>query len=62
VDPRDWELLDKQLGSDPSRRNDGVTVLTAVAVFFSGMMRYVVRAGEPAHASRIEPCDGCDGM
>ena len=38
MDRRDWELLDKQLGSDPSRRNDRVTVLTAVAVFFSGMI------------------------
>ena len=36
---RDWELLDKQLqGSDPSRRNDGVPIPTAVAVFFSGMI------------------------
>jgi hypothetical protein len=39
MDRRDWELLDKQLqGSDPSRRNDGVPVLTVVAVFFSGMI------------------------
>jgi hypothetical protein len=35
MDRRDWELLDKQLqGPDPSRRNDGVPVLTVVAVFF----------------------------
>ena len=39
MDRRDWELLDKQLqGSDPSRRNDGVPILTVVAVFFSGMI------------------------
>ena len=39
MDRRDWELLDKQLqGSDPSRRNDGVPVLTVAAVFFSGMI------------------------
>jgi hypothetical protein len=39
MDQRDWELLDKQLqGSDPSRRNDGVPVLTVVSVFFAGMI------------------------
>ena len=39
MDRRDWELLDKQLqGSDPSRRNDGVPVLTVVSVFFAGMI------------------------
>ena len=39
MDRRDWELLDKQLqGSDPSRRDDGVPILTVVAVFFSGMI------------------------
>ena len=38
MDQRDWELLDRQLcGSDPCRRNDGVTVFTVVAVFFAGM-------------------------
>ena len=39
MDRRDWELLDKQLqGSDLSRQNDGVPVLTVAAVFFSGMI------------------------
>jgi hypothetical protein len=38
MDQRDWKLLDKQLrGPNPSRPNDGVTVLMAVAVFFAGM-------------------------
>ena len=37
MDQRDWELLDKQLrGSDPSPRNDGVAVLSVVAVFLAG--------------------------
>ncbi len=39
MDRRDWELLGKQLrGSAPSRRNDGATALTVVAVFFAGMI------------------------
>jgi hypothetical protein len=38
MDQRDWELLDKQLrGPNPSRLNDGGTVLTVVAFFFAGM-------------------------
>jgi hypothetical protein len=38
MDQRDWKLLDKQLRApNPSRPNDGVTVLMAVAVFFAGM-------------------------
>ena len=65
MDRRDWELLDKQLqGSVPSRRNDGVPVLMVAAVFFSGMIigSILFRAGGPANANRVEPCDGCDGM
>ena len=39
MDRRDYELLDRHLqGSNPSRRNDGVPVLTAAAVFVSGMI------------------------
>jgi hypothetical protein len=38
MEQRDWELLDKQgLGLRPPR-NDGVIVLTVVAVFFAGMI------------------------
>jgi len=33
MEQRDWGLLDKQV-----RRNDGVIVLTVVAVFFAGMI------------------------
>ena len=34
----DWELLDKQMrGLSPLPRNDGIIVLTVVAMFFAGM-------------------------
>jgi hypothetical protein len=39
MDQRDWELLDKQLrGANLPRRNDRLTVLTFVAVFFAGIV------------------------
>jgi hypothetical protein len=34
---RDWELLDKQVWGLRPPRNNRVTVLTVVAVFFAGM-------------------------
>jgi hypothetical protein len=38
MNPRDWELLDKQLrGANPSRRNNGGMFLTVVTIFFTGM-------------------------
>jgi hypothetical protein len=38
MDQRDWELLHKQVGgANLSRRNDSLTVLTVVAVFFAGI-------------------------
>jgi hypothetical protein len=36
---RDWDLLDKQVRELRPPRNDGVIVLTVVAVFFAGMIR-----------------------
>ena len=38
MEQRDWELLDKQVRGLPPPRNDGVTVLTVVAMFFAGMI------------------------
>ena len=38
MEQRDWELLDKQVLGLPPPRNDGVTVLTIVAVFFAGII------------------------
>ena len=38
MEQRDWELLDKQVRELRPARNDGVTVLTVVAMFFAGMM------------------------
>jgi hypothetical protein len=38
MDPRDQELLDKQLRQlNPSPRSDGVMILAMLAVFFAGM-------------------------
>jgi hypothetical protein len=38
MDRRNQELLDKQLRTiSPSPRNDGVIILTVVAVFFAGL-------------------------
>ena len=34
---RDWELLDKQVWGLRPPRNNRVTVLTVIAVFFTGM-------------------------
>jgi hypothetical protein len=38
MNQRDWELLDKQLrGANFSRRTDGLSILTVLAVFFAGI-------------------------
>ena len=38
MEQRDWELLDKQVQELRPPRNDGVIVLSVVAVFFAGMI------------------------
>jgi hypothetical protein len=38
MEQRDWELLDKQVWGLRPPRNNRVTVLTVIAVFFSGMI------------------------
>ena len=38
MEPRDWKLLDKQVRELRPPRNDGVIVLSVVAVFFAGMI------------------------
>ena len=38
MEQRDWELLDKQVRELRPQRNDGVIVLSVVAVFFAGMI------------------------
>jgi hypothetical protein len=38
MEQRDWELLDKQVRGHRPPRNDGVAVLTVVAVLFAGMI------------------------
>ena len=38
MEQRDWELLDKQVRGLRPPRNDDVTVLTVVAMFFAGMI------------------------
>ena len=53
MDQRDWEILDKQLrGANPTRRNDDVTALTVVMVFFAGMPS---RPGELHPESLTDP-------
>ena len=37
MEQRDWELLDKQVWGLLRPRNNRVTVLTVIAVFFAGM-------------------------
>jgi hypothetical protein len=38
MDQRDQELLDRQLGRlTPASRNEGVMILTILAIFFGGM-------------------------
>ena len=38
MEQHDWELLDKQVRGHRPPRNDGLIVLTVVAVFFGGML------------------------
>ena len=38
MEQHDWELLDKQVRGHRPPRNDGLIVLTVVAVFFVGML------------------------
>ena len=57
MDQRDWEILDKQLrGANPTRRNDDVTALTVVMVFFAGMtLGSILSAHFPATAATARP-------
>ena len=63
---RDWELLDKQVWGLRPPRNKRVTVLTVIAVFFSGMIiggilfapeTQPVRIAS-SHATAAMACDG----
>jgi len=38
MERRDWELLDKQLHGQQTKRNDGSKVSTVVAVFIAGLI------------------------
>ena len=48
MEQRDWELLDKQVWGLRPPRNDGVIVLTVVAMFFAGM----ILGGPPSSARK----------
>ena len=57
----DWELLDKQVRGLRPPRNDGVIVLTAVAVFFAGMILGGLLVPHESELMRIafERCAHC---